>query len=472
MSVSKLTINGATQMDLTQDTVDAENLMTGYTAHAADGSAVTGTHVDGGGGAVAPVESGVEFFDYDGTLLHAYTTAQALELDALPENPSHTGLTAQGWNWTLAEIQGYLTNHQDGLVVVGQMYITDDGKTRIYIHLDDLRKSPILSLAVNGTVDVDWGDGTSHDTLTGNSLTYTKNAPIHYYENGGDYIIKINVLSGTAGISGTITDNAWSYLLRGKLTANSINGYYLAAIQKVELGSGMIILKHGFNSCISLKSITMPITSDTSIPQYAFVSCSSLGFMTVPNSVTTIDSHAYESDSALEHIALPCTITNIGTYAFNNAYGLKTFTPEIPNLNSYTFTGCFSIKKLIIKSDASGNGGSMFASCINLQKIVLPNTVTTINMYQFNLCRAITKITVPSNVSSIGQSAFNGCGAVKEYHFLPTTPPTLSAANAFNYIPEDCIIYVPYSADHSILAAYQAATNWSTYASYMQEEQQ
>lgn len=42
MSVSKVTINGETQMDLTQDTVTADNLLTGYTAHRSNGSAVTG----------------------------------------------------------------------------------------------------------------------------------------------------------------------------------------------------------------------------------------------------------------------------------------------------------------------------------------------------------------------------------------------------------------------------------------------
>ena len=52
----------------------------------------------------------------------------------------------------------------------------------------------------------------------------------------------------------------------------------------------------------------------------------------------------------------------------------------------------------------------------------------------------------------------------------PTTPPTLANSNAFSSIASDCVIYVPYSEDHSILAAYQAASNWSTYASRMVEE--
>jgi hypothetical protein len=59
---------------------------------------------------------------------------------------------------------------------------------------------------------------------------------------------------------------------------------------------------------------------------------------------------------------------------------------------------------------------------------------------------------------------------MSEYHFKPTTPPTLANSNAFQNIPSDCIIYVPYSADHSILNAYKTATNWSSQASKMQEE--
>lgn len=43
MAISKLILNGTTQMDLTQDTVDASDMLYGETAHGADGEAVTGT---------------------------------------------------------------------------------------------------------------------------------------------------------------------------------------------------------------------------------------------------------------------------------------------------------------------------------------------------------------------------------------------------------------------------------------------
>ena len=43
MAISKIILNGVTQMDLTSDTVAASNLLAPYTAHGADGEAVVGT---------------------------------------------------------------------------------------------------------------------------------------------------------------------------------------------------------------------------------------------------------------------------------------------------------------------------------------------------------------------------------------------------------------------------------------------
>lgn len=43
MAVNKVVINNTTVIDLTADTVDASDLVSGVTAHAADGTAITGS---------------------------------------------------------------------------------------------------------------------------------------------------------------------------------------------------------------------------------------------------------------------------------------------------------------------------------------------------------------------------------------------------------------------------------------------
>lgn len=157
----------------------------------------------------------IKFLDYDGTLIYSYTPEEFIKLKELPKNPSHTGLTAQGWNWTLAQIKERLTAMPDAPVWVGQMYITDDGKTRLYCHFEEGRLAPYLGIGVNGTVVVDWGDGSSTDTLTGTSLT-TAETIQHTYASAGDYIITLTVSSGSFSFFGT-SGRTWV------LTKNGIN---------------------------------------------------------------------------------------------------------------------------------------------------------------------------------------------------------------------------------------------------------
>lgn len=49
MAISKIILNGVTQMDVTQDTVTTSTLMSGETAHDASGTQITGTASGGGG---------------------------------------------------------------------------------------------------------------------------------------------------------------------------------------------------------------------------------------------------------------------------------------------------------------------------------------------------------------------------------------------------------------------------------------
>ena len=273
-------------VDISSDTVTAAHLESGYTAHDAAGNAITGTLSP----STTPApQKQVNFIDYDGTVLYAYSAAEAQALSALPANPSHSGLTAQGWNWTLQEIKAQLTAMPDGPVWVGQMYNTQSGDTEIDVSMPAGRLSPILTIAVNGTVTVDWGDNTSADTVTGSSLT-TRQAPSHTYAAPGDYTIKIHVVSGGFRFYGSS-----SYLILRKNTTTDENLVYANCVQAVRLGSGI-----------------------TSIGNYAFSYCASLASITIPNSVTSIENSAFNSCCGVaEYHIKPTTPPTLGTAVFN-----------------------------------------------------------------------------------------------------------------------------------------------------------
>ena len=221
------------------------------------------------------------------------------------------------------------------------MYATDDGTTRLYIHLEDGRTSPMLGICPNGTITVDWGDGTATDTLTGTSLTTVKWTPNHEYASSGDYIIRLTV-DGSAQLYGTSSSSEYAYILRYKTDASNINQVYQNTLQKVEIGSGVTSIGNdAFGGCYSLSSITIP-SGVTSIGLEAFSECYSLSSITIPSGVTSIGDGAFSECYSLSSITIPSGVTSIGDGAFGNCNGVKyydfarhTAVPTLSNNNAF-----------------------------------------------------------------------------------------------------------------------------------------
>ena len=378
-----------------------------------DGMAALIDSIETGGGSANPTATAkaVNFRDYDGTVLYSYTVDEAAALTELPPLPEHSGLICQGWNWALDDIKT-----MGRAVEVGAMYTTDDGKTRIYIHLEDGRTSPMLGCCPNGTVTVDWGDGTEPDTLTGTSTSTVKWTPTHEYGAAGDYVIKLSI-SGSVEFAGNSSDNQYSYLLRYSRGADGRNRVYQNAIRKVEIGDSV-----------------------TSIGGSAFLRCYTLSSITMPGSVTSIGGSAFSYCYTLSPITIPDSVTSIGGSAF-----------------SY----CYTLSSITIPDSVTLIGSNMFQGCYTLSSITIPDSVTSIDGYTFQSCYTLSSITIPDSVTSIGGSAFQSCYGVRYYDFTRhTAVPTLSNTNAFNNISDDCEIRVP----AALADEWKAATNWATYA--------
>ena len=417
------------------------------------------------GGSTTAEKKQVNFIDYDGTIVHSYTGEEANALTALPSNPYHTGLTAQGWNWTLAEIKAYLTAIPGAPIWVGQMYVTTSGDTEIDAHFaDSARLSPYLNICVNGTVTIDWGDSTTPDTVTGTSLT-TRRTPGHTYASTGDFTIMIHVASG----SFQFYASSATYTLLSKNSTASENRVYASCVQAIRFGTGVTSLGgFAFAYCGNLKSITMPITL-SSVGSYAIEYCYSLKSLILPRGLTASNYNSLlYSCVALDTVSLPGNMTSLGTAStFGLCYSLKNVTVprSLTSLPSSTFSTCHNIESIILPDSIASLESSVFTTCSSLKSIKIPDSVTSIGDTAFQNCNGLASLTIPSGVTSIGNSAFASCYGIAEYHIKPTTPPTLGTT-AFKNIASDCVIYVPRGA----LTDYQTATNWATYASYMQEE--
>ena len=281
-------------------------------------SAVQGIQSGGGGSITTATLKDINFYDYDGTLLYSYTLEEAQALTALPDGPVHAGLVFDGWNYSLESVKS-LTRPVD----IGAMYSTDDGTTRIYIRLNDGRTSPMLGICPNGTVTVDWGDGTTPDILTGTSLTTVQWTPTHNYVSSGDYVIKLTV-DGEAQLHGSSSSNQYAYILRYGSGSDTRNSVYQNSILKVEIGAGIHIGGSAFQNCYSLSSITIP-DSVTSIGGSAFQNCYGIAcydftaFSAVP---TLSNTNAFAGIASDCEIRVPSALvdewkaaTNWATYA-------------------------------------------------------------------------------------------------------------------------------------------------------------
>jgi hypothetical protein len=384
----------------------------------------------GGGESTCGGGSDVRFLDYDGTLLYSFSKDDFLALSALPDLPTRAGLTCQGWNYTLEDAQEYVTSY--GVLDIGATYITDDGKTRLYIKIAAEGRMTVplyFSQTVANGVTIDWGDGSATETLSGTGNLNTA----HTYSEIGEYTISLNPADGcTLGLG-----HSSSYCVMGS-TGN--NGrVYINMLQAVEIGKNVTRIS-SFCNCYSLASVVIP-QSVTSIGSPAFSSCYSLASIVIPSSVTSIGSSAFSNCYSLASVVIPQSVTSIIAYAFNY---------------------CYSLASIVIPSSVTSIGSSAFSNCYSLASVVIPQSVTSIIAYAFSNCYSLASVVIPQSVTSIGSSAFSKCYGMAFYDFRASkSVPTLSNTNAFDSIPSDCKIVVP----DSLYDTWIAATNWSTHAS-------
>ena len=490
----------------------------------------------------------VIFIDYDGTEIFSCSEDE-LEHIRMPDNPSHSGLIAQGWNWTLPQIKEQLKECHGSPVYVGQLYITESGATEVDIVLTDERKKPTICFKNSiETTTIDWGDG----NIESYSASNTTRAISHEYASGGSYTIKIFAPAGLE-----FNGNNVSGFIRDTGASSDPNDLYAVTVQNIRIGDCLNFNYRSLYNFYSLKTITMSknatasnaqvIVSGYSLQSITFnPNCSfslensySLKNISLPYGLTSIvHGNMFTNCRSLEHITIPITVTSIDSTGnmFGSCYSLKKIVlpKSITDFTQLVFSNCSSLKSVVLLGDAPINGAIKCASCYMLENITvpggisdlldnsfdacdliesvvlhdgiaeikkyafrncrrlvdinIPSSVVNIQSYAFTTCEilnaielneglesigeqtflgcyALESLTIPSTVTSIGYQAFLNCPNIVEYHILPTIPPTLGG-EAFKYIQDTCTIYVP----RGYLTAYQTATNWSEWASYMQEE--
>lgn len=400
---------------------------------------------------IASIQSGVEpkemkdvnFYDYDGTILYSYSWDEALQLTEMPPLPSHDGLICQGWNYTYEEMLA-----QDGLADIGAMYITDDGKTRLYITVDSIdtdeeRRVDLAILRNMATFRINWGDGVVEEKKAESSTLYT-----HEYKNKGNYVIEIE------SISGALTFGHSSYGIMGN------KGYSRNKLYRIEIGDNVINNQsHCFAYCYSLKTITLPMDFDITV---VMLSSSSITHVNMPRTTNAFN-QCVRDCKALRSITIPPTIPFISDIQRTIITHLI-LPNECKVRGTNFFLECKYLKK--IRAIVTELPPQSFYSCSSLMSLpTLADTITSIGAGCFQGCYTIKRFVCPPSITTIGSSAF-AYTSIAEYDFtkLPA-PPTLVNTNAFAGIQSTAKFYIKAGT----LADWLADSNWATFETKFEE---
>lgn len=150
-------------------------------------------------------------------------------------------------------------------------------------------------------------------------------------------------------------------------------------------------------------------TGITQLQNQAFMSCTNLTSIIIPESITVIPQSCFQACQRLSNIILHDKIKTLG----NNAFSGCSFT-SINLSNELTSIGksCFNLNSeltdITIPSSVKTIGWSAFNGCSKLSSVSIPSGIKTIDIGTFQNS-GLTSINIPSSVTEIQESAFQNC---------------------------------------------------------------
>lgn len=182
-------------------------------------------------------------------------------------------------------------------------------------------------------------------------------------------------------------------------------------IVKVVVGKGATsISAKAFMDCTNLTTISLPETLRT-IGTCAFYGCSNLDGVTLPSSLTAIGTSAFAECTALTSVAIPSGVTTVNMEAFKNCKSLTevTVAAGVQKIEDNVFEGCENLESILLPSSLKTLGWYAFQNCKSLKSVTIPNGVTSIGDQTFMGCSSLTEVSIQGNVTEIGKGAFKDC---------------------------------------------------------------
>ena len=240
---------------------------------------------------------------------------------------------------------------------------------------------------------------------------------------------------GAVTIPPTVTSGGYTY----SIVAIDKNAFIKCShITGIDIPEGVTTIgAAAFHGCNSLSSLHFP-ASLTDIGASSFGECYKLSNVTfaVGSMLSTIGLNAFDACRLITSITLPTSVINIDG-AFSNCSGLTSIVvpPSVTTIGGATFANCTNLESVLLKGTVSSLGKMAFMNCTKLNSLNLPDALTSIESYAFQNCANLANLKVPSGMSSIGSCAFYGCSGLKRIVISSTVTNIGDSAFAYCSTP-------------------------------------
>lgn len=435
MAFSKIMINGTPLIDLTQDTVSTDSLMTSYTAHDAAGQAITGTAVAGSGGNVQLTQ------DQNGYIILGEGEEQKKWVR--PEDwPDYDKLDISNEECMFFT---YDSSQKTGVDFAAFIITCTNGYT--------IERGTL----VNGVWTVETTTTKNSDNVFSEDLPTDRDYTVYkvYPTNSSNHITKISLalpaqyneisISGSGSFNGLcgkqkcierygrlpyVTQFGWGWAYRYWTSEN------LIAETQLDLSSITGSMQNFFQNCYALQYVYIKNFSPTNM-QSMFANCNSLCDAKIINCDTT-------NVTKMKNLFIGCysltqldmstwswpttsSLTDISSmfqncYSLQNIIGSNSMNVSAVTTMSYIFSSCRNLKVLDIQDWDTGEMTNMsyaFNDCSSLKTLNLNkwNTQNNTNLSNtFRGCNSLQQLNIKNwdvgEVTSL-ESTFSGCRSLQ-----------------------------------------------------------
>lgn len=264
-------------------------------------------------------------------------------------------------------------------------------------------------------------------------------------------------------IPGTLTEIE---ITGGKIWYGSFSG--CNGLESIRFSTSEEITEIGakaFLGCTGVKSMTLP-EGVKKLGDYAFSGCTGLETISGLQSLEVVGSYAFQNCSSMKNIILPETVTTVNTAAFSGCSNLESMTlPFVGSsaestvaakttlfghiFGSVNYPDAISVQQKYSSSSSiiyyipaslksvTITGGRIlygaFYNCSGLKSVILPEKLTEIGDYAFYHCTGVSGLELSGDMKKIGNYTFAECSELTEM----VLPVSIESIGSYSF--KDCI---------------------------------